>query len=109
MSPKRRQALHILLLAFSLPALLPAQQSEFKQAGVCSRCHVVSVLEWQISGHRAAETTCTACHGASSAHVANERNEISPDRIPPTDRLPAPAASHQVKIGSTPGPGAGSS
>jgi formylglycine-generating enzyme required for sulfatase activity len=53
-----------------------------KQAGVCSRCHVVSVLEWQISGHGEAGTNCQACHGPSAPHVANERNEVSPDRIP---------------------------
>ena len=62
-------------------ALLPAQ-SGGNEAGVCSRCHVVSVLEWQISGHREAAANCQTCHGPSAAHVANERNEVSPDRIP---------------------------
>ena len=54
---------------------------EFKQAGVCARCHVVSVLEWGISGHLEAETDCQECHGPSRAHVANERNEVKPDRL----------------------------
>ena len=67
-------------------AILPlagfGQQSDLKQAGVCSRCHVVSVLEWQISAHVAAGAACVNCHGPSEAHVANERNEVSPDRIP---------------------------
>ncbi len=83
----RRAVFTVALFVLSAPASLSAQQSEFKQAGVCSRCHVVSVLEWQISGHTAAETTCSACHGASRAHVANERNEISPDRIPRGDAV----------------------
>src|SRR3954469_5178019 len=55
---------------------------EFKAAGVCARCHVVSVLEWGISGHVAAGTDCQKCHGPSKAHVANERNEVKPDRLP---------------------------
>jgi formylglycine-generating enzyme required for sulfatase activity len=71
--------------AFLLAAVLCAPliaQDDLKQAGVCSRCHVVSVLEWQISAHVAAGTNCQSCHGPSAAHVANERNEVSPDRIP---------------------------
>ena len=57
-------------------------QKEFKEAGACARCHVVSVLEWGISGHRIAATTCQSCHGRSAGHVANERNEIKPQRLP---------------------------
>jgi len=60
----------------------PAAQTELQQAGVCARCHVVSVLEWGISGHRKTATDCVACHGKSSGHVLNERNEVKPDRIP---------------------------
>ncbi len=55
---------------------------ELKKAGVCSRCHVVSVLEWGVSPHVKAGTTCQECHGPSKGHVANERNEVKPDRIP---------------------------
>jgi formylglycine-generating enzyme required for sulfatase activity len=58
------------------------EQADFKAAGVCARCHVVSVLEWGISGHVAAKTTCQRCHGPSKEHVANERNEVKPDRLP---------------------------
>lgn len=54
---------------------------EFTQAGVCARCHVVSVLEWGISGHVAVDTNCQQCHGPSQGHVANERNEVKPDRL----------------------------
>ena len=68
----------ILLLA----PLALAAQTEFRQAGVCSRCHVVSVLEWSVSKHRSAGTDCRRCHGPSEAHVANERNEVPPDRLP---------------------------
>src|SRR3954469_20063940 len=55
---------------------------EFKAAGVCARCHGVSVLEWGISKHVAEKTTCQKCHGPSKEHVANERNEVKPDRLP---------------------------
>lgn len=81
MTGERRRAICGLFVLLSLPTLLPAQASHLKQAGVCSRCHVVSVLEWQTSGHTPSGTTCAACHGASRAHVANERNEVSPDRL----------------------------
>ena len=70
------------LLLFVLLCAPAVAQDNLKQAGVCSRCHVVSVLEWQISAHVDAGTNCQACHGPSAAHVANERNEVSPDRIP---------------------------
>ena len=56
--------------------------SEFQKAGVCARCHVVSVLEWGVSEHLAAGTDCRSCHGPSRKHVANERNELKPDRVP---------------------------
>ena len=56
--------------------------TEFKQAGVCARCHVISVLEWGISAHVEAEADCRKCHGPSRGHVDNERNEIKPDRLP---------------------------
>jgi formylglycine-generating enzyme required for sulfatase activity len=32
----------------------------------------------------AAQTNCQACHGPSAAHVANERNQVKPDRPVPT-------------------------
>jgi len=51
-------------------------------AGVCSRCHVVQVLEWGVSKHAEVRTTCKRCHGPSLGHVANERNEVKPDRLP---------------------------
>jgi formylglycine-generating enzyme required for sulfatase activity len=55
---------------------------DLKKAGVCARCHVVSVLEWRISGHLKAGTDCVACHGPSLGHVRNEQNEVKPDRVP---------------------------
>ena len=67
------------------PAPSEGQQQarpEFKAAGVCARCHVVSVLEWGVSNHVAAGTSCQKCHGPSKGHVANERNEVKPDRLP---------------------------
>src|SRR5262245_24485214 len=64
------------------PVALAPGEADFKAAGVCARCHVVSVLEWGISKHVAAKTTCQRCHGPSKDHVANERNEVKPDRLP---------------------------
>ncbi len=64
-----------------------ATNPEFKAAGVCARCHVVSVLEWGISKHVASGTTCRDCHGQSRAHVANERNEVKPDTLPRGDQI----------------------
>ena len=61
----------------------------FATAGVCSRCHVLSVLEWSVSGHVEAETTCQECHGTSRGHVANERNEVKPDRRPTGAKIAA--------------------
>ncbi|MFO0889502.1 MAG: SUMF1/EgtB/PvdO family nonheme iron enzyme [Isosphaeraceae bacterium] len=64
-----------------------AARPEFKTAGVCARCHVVSVLEWGVSKHVASGTTCRDCHGPSRAHVANERNEVKPDALPRSDQI----------------------
>lgn len=62
---------------------LYAQQPQIKQAGVCSRCHVAQVLEWSVATkHGNAGTTCQSCHGPSAGHVANERNQVKPDRLP---------------------------
>src|SRR5947207_13132569 len=65
------------------PAKGPGRaQADFKAAGVCARCHVVSVLEWSISKHVAANTTCQKCHRPRKEQEANERNESKPDRQP---------------------------
>ncbi|MCC6586156.1 MAG: SUMF1/EgtB/PvdO family nonheme iron enzyme [Bryobacterales bacterium] len=60
----------------------PVQDARFRAAGVCGRCHVVSVLEWGGSRHFKEATGCVACHGASEGHVTDERNNIKPDKIP---------------------------
>ncbi|MFN7922998.1 MAG: SUMF1/EgtB/PvdO family nonheme iron enzyme [Bryobacteraceae bacterium] len=57
-------------------------QPQVKEAGVCSRCHVAQVLEWSTSKHASVKIACQGCHGASAGHVANERNEVKPDRLP---------------------------
>jgi len=59
-----------------------ATDVQFKQAGVCARCHVISVVEWGISRHQKAGTGCVDCHGASLGHVVDERNNVKPDRLP---------------------------
>ncbi|MCC6860211.1 MAG: SUMF1/EgtB/PvdO family nonheme iron enzyme [Bryobacterales bacterium] len=72
-------------LALLLLALLPAfaqQDEHFKQAGVCGRCHVISVVEWSISSHAKGAADCLACHGKSEGHIIDERNNIKPDKIP---------------------------
>lgn len=68
-----------------------AQQASeaLRAAGVCARCHVNAVLEWELSGHARAGNSCSGCHGASKGHVADERNNVRPDRIP---RGPAAAS-----------------
>lgn len=75
----------LVLLCAALSA--PAQKDpSFRQAGVCNRCHVVQVIEWSASGHTKAGTSCQNCHGPSKAHVANERNQVKPDRLPHGER-----------------------
>jgi len=65
-----------------LPLLCRGQDQQFKLAGACGRCHVISVVEWAMSKHRAVGTGCTECHGVSQGHVIDERNNIKPDRLP---------------------------
>ncbi len=69
------------LLLFALPALAQ-QDRHFQKAGVCGRCHVISVVEWGMSGHGKTGTDCVACHGISQGHVIDERNNIKPERVP---------------------------
>jgi formylglycine-generating enzyme required for sulfatase activity len=76
----------LIFFAAVLAAQQQPQESAFRQAGVCSRCHVVQVLEWSASKHPAAGTVCQSCHGKSEGHVINERNEVKPDRLPHGDR-----------------------
>lgn len=74
-----------IILALLLPLAGFAQSppdDNFKAAGVCARCHVISVVEWGISKHQKASTGCTSCHGDSKAHVIDERNNAKPDRVP---------------------------
>jgi formylglycine-generating enzyme required for sulfatase activity len=71
-----------LLWAAAAAAQTAGDPARFKQAGVCSRCHVAQVLEWTTSRHQRAGVACQNCHGPSAAHVANERNEVKPDRLP---------------------------
>lgn len=51
-------------------------------AGSCARCHISVTVEWNVSKHKTARITCVACHGASEGHVAEERNNVKPDRVP---------------------------
>ncbi|MEZ5355415.1 MAG: SUMF1/EgtB/PvdO family nonheme iron enzyme [Bryobacteraceae bacterium] len=76
------------ILVFTLGLTHGARAQSFtpnealQQAGVCSRCHVAQVLEWSASRHTRTGTVCQSCHGPSAGHVANERNQVKPDRLP---------------------------
>jgi formylglycine-generating enzyme required for sulfatase activity len=59
-----------------------AIDQQLKEAGVCARCHVLSVMEWGMSGHRKVGTTCIGCHGPSLGHIKDERDNVKPDHIP---------------------------
>jgi formylglycine-generating enzyme required for sulfatase activity len=73
----------IVLFLFSLTsAAQNPEDQQFKEAGACARCHVISVVEWGMSGHRKAGINCVACHGASQGHVADERNNVKPEHLP---------------------------
>lgn len=76
----KRLALAILLPWLALAWQDPDQQ--LKEAGVCARCHVISVVEWGVARHWKGGTNCIACHGASKGHVIDERNNVKPDRLP---------------------------
>lgn len=76
-----RVTFFLLVLASALDAQTKADL-QFKEAGVCARCHVISVVEWGLSGHLKAGTNCVACHGASQGHVIDERNNVKPERLP---------------------------
>ena len=74
-----------ILISLLLPVVAAAQNGQgrkFQDAGVCARCHVVSVVEWSVSVHSTADTNCVSCHGASPGHVVDERNNVKPERIP---------------------------
>ena len=73
-----------LLLLLLLPALSAqtATDTQFAQAGVCARCHVISVVEWGVSKHSRGGTNCVACHGVSQGHVVDERNNVKPEQLP---------------------------
>jgi formylglycine-generating enzyme required for sulfatase activity len=76
-----RLAFILIAIAAIANAWQPSRR-EFEQAGVCARCHVVSVLEWGLSKHFKVQNNCTGCHGESRGHIVDERNNIKPDKIP---------------------------
>lgn len=72
-----------LIVVLSLLSLsCGAEDDQFKLAGACGRCHVISVVEWSMSTHRMVGAGCTECHGVSKGHVIDERNNIKPDKLP---------------------------
>lgn len=73
----------IIFLLFALTgAAQTVEDQQFKAAGVCARCHVISVVEWGMSRHSKVGINCVACHGESQGHVKDERNNIKPQHIP---------------------------
>ncbi len=77
-----RLAIALALIASAGHAQQKKEDQHLKEAGVCARCHVISVVEWGMSAHQRAGTGCESCHGASSGHVIDERNNIKPERMP---------------------------
>lgn len=82
MTPVRAWLLVIFLAGAGVAQQPGAGSGQFQAAGVCARCHVAAVLEWSTSRHTMAGVDCKACHGASAGHVADERNQTKPERIP---------------------------
>src|SRR5712671_404925 len=90
-----RMKVLLLTWGISIVAALPllaaeTQREDVQNAGVCSRCHVTSSLEWGISVHstsskKGKKVNCIGCHGESRAHVADEQNSVKPDRRPHGD------------------------
>jgi formylglycine-generating enzyme required for sulfatase activity len=72
----------ILFLCAAAGAAQTVEDRQFKEAGVCARCHVISVVEWGMSRHRQAGIACVTCHGTSQGHVKDERNNIKPEHLP---------------------------
>ena len=49
--------------------------------GGCGLCHVDVVDELAGTEHAAYRIACIHCHGRSKAHLADENNEVKPDRV----------------------------
>ena len=100
---KLRSAGMMALLAGSIVlAQDNGRDAALRAAGVCARCHVNAVLEWDLSAHAKAGNACAVCHGSSRAHVLDERNTVSPDRIPRGDAIaPLCATCHTMGCPTT--------
>ncbi len=57
--------------------------------GRCSVCHIDLQEELARGAHGPAKIQCETCHGASDGHVADEHNNVKPDRL--FSRKTAPA------------------
>lgn len=55
--------------------------------GGCGMCHVDVLDELAGGEHLAADIGCVRCHGPSKAHLADENNEVKPDRMPSRDQI----------------------
>ena len=74
--------------AFAAPAQLDPRTE--KLVAGCDTCHVDVVDRFVNDRHFQEEVGCTACHGSSREHAADENNEVKPDEIfarPDVDRL----------------------
>lgn len=47
----------------------------------CTMCHVDVEDEYVPSKHYAEKVSCKRCHGKSEGHLADENNEVKPDRM----------------------------
>ena len=56
---------------------------QLKEAGVCARCHVLSVMEWGMSGSpEGGDRLVSLAMASSVGHVKDERDNVKPDHIP---------------------------
>ncbi|MBM3888919.1 MAG: hypothetical protein FJ388_07295 [Verrucomicrobia bacterium] len=56
----------------------------------CQQCHVDIEAKYVRSPHFKKQVACTDCHGPSKGHIADENNEVKPDKLftrKTTDRL----------------------
>lgn len=98
--PVRRRALVCALVLPLLATLAPSDAADFSVvtqtptvknplAG-CQQCHVDVETKYVKSRHFKEKIACTGCHGPSKGHIADENNQVKPDKLftpKNTDRL----------------------
>jgi len=59
----------------------PAATPAANPFGGCDTCHVDIEDEFVGTAHHAEEVGCVECHGRSDGHIADENNDVLPDRL----------------------------